>query len=58
MNKQLFKELESLRVQLESATEDESIKTYAKTHEKLMNNFDKILQGMEDGNYDEKDNKE
>lgn len=55
MNQKLLKDLELLRAQLESITEDEGINTYMKSHSKLMDKFDEILQGMEDGDYDKED---
>jgi len=55
MNQKLWRDLELLRAQLESITEDEGIKTYIKSHSKLMDKFDEILQGMEDGDYDKED---
>jgi uncharacterized protein YoxC len=49
----LFKDLEEIRNTLETLVDDETVKTMPKAIKDLTNQFDAILQDIEDGEYRE-----
>lgn len=52
-HKELLKDLEEVRKEMDTLLEDESILSLPKTFQRLKDEFDHVLQCIEDGEYEE-----